>query len=128
MKFSLLPKEDLFYQLLERLAGKGEEAIKLFRELIGSWNHSHPALQSLKDLEHDCDQIVHEIMVTLNKTFVTPIDREDIQHLTKKMDDVVDIIQSLSERLLLFQVRSITDDLKEMTVILDKAIALIATS
>ena len=122
MKFSLLPKESIFFQLLEQLSIKAGKAIKLFRELIESWSHSHPALQSLKDLEHDCDQIVHEIMVKLNKTFVTPIDREDIHHLTKKMDDVVDIIQALSERMVLFQVRMVTSDLKEMTTVLEEAI------
>lgn len=122
MRLSLLPKENIFYQLLEQLAVNAEKTVKLFKELITNWNHTHPALQHLEDLEHACDQIVHEIMVKLNKTFVTPIDREDIHHLTKKMDDVVDIIQALSKRMLLFQVRTVTADLKEMTEVLEEAV------
>lgn len=128
MKFSLLPKESIFYQLLEQLAVKSEIAVKLFKELIESWNHSHPALQKLKDLEHECDQIVHEIMVKLNKTFVTPIDREDIHHLTKKMDDVVDIIHALSERMVLFQIQSVTNDLKEMISVLEEAVSILVAA
>lgn len=125
MKFSLMPKASIFYQLLERLAVNAEKSVQLFKELIGSWNHAHPALQQLKDLEHDCDKIVHEIMVKLNKNFVTPIDREDIHHLAKEMDDVVDIVQGLSQRMVLFQVNSITSELKEMSSVLEEAIAII---
>lgn len=125
MKFSLLPKENVFFLLLEQLVGNAEKAVKLFKELIYSWSPSHPALKSLEDLEHECDQIVHEIMVKLNKTFITPIDREDIHLLTKTTDDVIDIVQSLSVRMVLFQVRDITDDLKEMTTILEKTVTLL---
>jgi uncharacterized protein len=125
MKFSLLPKENVFYQLLETLSTKAELAVQLFKKLIDEWNHAHPLLQDLKDLEHECDQIVHEIMVKLNKTFVTPIDREDIHHLAKKIDDLIDILQSLSERMVLFQVQSIEQDLKEMTIVLEKSISIL---
>lgn len=128
MKFSLLPKEGVFYQLLDQLAFKAERAAKLFNELIESWGPTHPAIESLRDIEHECDQIVHEIMVKLNKTFVTPIDREDIHHLAKKIDDVVDVIHALSERMVLFQIQRVTNDLREMTAILGKAIAIIAVT
>lgn len=125
MKFSLLPKENAFYQLLENLALKAEETVKLFSVLIKSWNIGHPAIQGIRDLEHACDQIVHDIMVKLNKTFVTPIDREDIHHLSKTIDDLVDIVQALSERMVLFRIESVTADLKEMATVLEKAAAII---
>lgn len=125
MKFNLLPKENLFYQLLEELAANVEKGIKLFKESLDSWTPSHPAVQNLKELEHKCDLIVHQIMIKLNKTFVTPIDREDIHELTKKLDDIVDIIHSLSERMSLFRVTTVTSELKEMTLVLEEAIALI---
>ncbi len=124
MKFSLLSKENIFYQLLEQLAVKTEKSVKIFKELIDSWRRDHPALEDLKDLEHECDRIVHEIMVKLNKTFVTPIDREDIYHLTKRIDDVVDVVQALSERMALFQIRDVKNELKEMAAILEKAMGL----
>lgn len=127
MKFSFLPRENIFYQLLERLSVKAEEAVKLFGLLLTAWDRSHPALEELRNLEHGCDQIVHEIMVRLNKTFITPIDREDIHHLTKKIDDLADNVQALSERMALFQVKAITDDLKEMAAVLEKAAGLIVT-
>ena len=121
MKFSFLPKEKIFYALLEKLALKAEEAVKLFKVLVDSWKGSHPAIQGLIDLEHECDQIVHEIMVKLNKTFVTPIDREDIHLLAKNIDDLVDIVHALSKRMVLFHIQEIKPSLKEMTAILEKA-------
>lgn len=127
MRFSLLPKVDIFYQLLNSLANHAEEAAKLFKELLDSWSPQHPSLARIQDLEHICDQIVHEIMVKLNQTFITPIDREDIIHLTKKLDDLVDLIQALSKRLVLFQIKKVTDDLKTMATILERAISLLVT-
>lgn len=122
MRFSLLPREKIFYDLLEKLAGKAEEAMNLFKLLVESWSHSHSSIQALKDLEHECDLIVHEIMVKLNNTFITPIDREDIHLLAKEIDDLVDIIQTLSKRMVIFQIQEVSMDLKEMTTILEKSI------
>src|SRR3989339_1780513 len=113
MRFSLIPKEKAFYDLLEKLSCKAEESVKLFGTLILSWDSAHHAVKGLKDLEHECDLIVREIMVRLNKTFVTPIDREDIHLLAKKIDDLVDIVQALSKRMVLFQIQEVSDDLKE---------------
>ncbi len=125
MKFSILPKEKIFYDLLENLTVKAEKTVNLFKVLIESWNISHPGIQAIKDLEHESDQIVHEIMVKLNETFVTPIDREDIHLLSKKINNLIDIIQALSKRMVLFQIQGVTDDLKEMTVILEKSVELV---
>ncbi|MBX9922983.1 MAG: DUF47 family protein [Rhabdochlamydiaceae bacterium] len=125
MKFSLLPREALFYDLLGNLVCKAESAVKLFKELISSWDPSHPAIQELKDVEHACDQIVHEIMVKLNKTFITPIDREDIHSLAKKIDDLVDIVQALSKRMVLFNIQEISAHLTEMVVILEKSVVIV---
>lgn len=125
MKFSLFPKEKIFYELLEQLVNQAEETVHLFKGVIEAWSPSHPNIEKINTLEHSCDAIIHKIMVKLNKTFITPIDREDIHLLAKRVDDVVDLIQSLTKRMVLFQIPSVTPDLKEMTLILEKAIALV---
>lgn len=125
MKINLFHRENPFFQLLEALATKAEETVKLFRALIDSWDSAHPNIQAIIDIEHDCDKIVHEIMVKLNKTFITPIDREDIHLLAKNIDDLVDSIHSLSNRLVLFKIKTITPDLNEMTLVFEKAVSLI---
>ena len=63
----------------------------------------------------------HEIMVKLNKTFVTPLDREDIHNLASKIDDLVDIVHALTERMVLFKIENVTPELKEMAAILEKS-------
>ena len=121
MRLSFLPKDKVFFQLLENLASTAQRAVKLFRALVQEWHLEHPAIVGLRDLEHECDLIVHEIMVRLNKTFVTPIDREDIHLLAKKIDDLVDDIHALSERMLLFKIESVRGELKEMADVLEQA-------
>jgi predicted phosphate transport protein (TIGR00153 family) len=125
MKFSFFPNNPLFYDLLEKLILKANEAGERFHSLIESWPESRSGLQELKDIEHACDQIVHEIMVKLNKTFITPIDRDDIHLLAKNIDDLVDIIDALGKRMDLFQIEAITPLFKAMTLILEKAIPLV---
>lgn len=125
MKLSLLPKERIFYDLLEKLAGKAEQGILLFKSLINSWDGQHFEIKELKELEHECDGIVQEIMLRLNKTFITPIDREDIHLLTNELDDLVDIIQTLSKRIDLFQIKEINEELKKMTVVLEKSLVIV---
>lgn len=125
MRFSLLPKEMIFYDLLEKLIITAREGMNLFTDLIENWSISHPSIPKIKDLEHECDLIVHEIMVKLNNTFVTPIDREDIHLLAKEIDDLIDIIHTLTTRLVIFQIQEITNELKEMTAILESSIEII---
>lgn len=126
MRFNLFPKNNLFFTWLEELTTNATQAAALFRELIANWHEGHSALQELQKIEHASDKIVHQIMVKLNQTFVTPIDREDIQTLTKKIDDIIDILHALGTRLVLFQIKNITPELQEMAQVFEKATTLLA--
>lgn len=121
MRFSLLPQGNVFYDLLIKLSIKAQEGVRYFKTWIDSGEMTDHHLQFIRDLEHECDLIVHEIMVKLNKTFITPIDREDIHQLAKKIDDLIDIVHALSERIFLFKIDSIRDDFKEMVALLERA-------
>lgn len=121
MRFSLLPRERVFYQLLSELALKASKGAAIFKDLVDHWTLTDTRLQELVDLEHECDLIVHTIMMRLNKTFVTPIDREDIHHLAKKLDDLVDLAQGLSERMCLFGIQQVKPEFKEMTALFAEA-------
>jgi predicted phosphate transport protein (TIGR00153 family) len=123
MAFSLIPKEEKFFDLFDQMARSLQQAGSLFMELATNWDPKSPAVQKLRDLEHECDITTHEIMDKLNRTFVTPIDREDIHGLAKELDDVVDIIQAISERLILFRITTVREDLVELAKVLEEAIA-----
>ena len=123
MGFSLIPREEKFFDLFDQMAKALQDGAALFTNLCMNWDPNSPAIQKLRDLEHECDITTHEIMDKLNRTFVTPIDREDIHGLAKELDDVIDIIQAISERMVLFRIDRVREDLIELAKILEEAIA-----
>ncbi|MBI4676465.1 MAG: DUF47 domain-containing protein [Elusimicrobia bacterium] len=114
MGFNLIPKEEKFFELFETQASHNVEAAKVFKDLVLNWSLQSPAFDRLRDIEHEADITAHEIIDKLNRTFVTPFDREDIHKLASEMDDVVDILQSLSFRMQLYGVERTTEDLVAM--------------
>lgn len=126
MAFSLIPKEEKFYDLFEQMVKGLETAAGHLKEIATDWKPDHPSITKLKDVEHECDITTHEIMDKLNRTFVTPIDREDIHELAVELDDVVDLIQSVSIIMNLFNIEKVTDDLKEQATILDEAVSTVS--
>ena len=125
MRFSFLPKDKTFFQHLNKLVLTAEKSVIQFNNMILTWDPDRSDVQNIKNIEHECDQIVHDIMVKLNKTFVTPIDREDIHMLCKKIDDLVDNIYALSERLRIFKITRIRNELFEMAIILKEAMVIV---
>ena len=123
MAFSFIPKEERFYDLFEQQAKSLQSGAAALRELVTDWNINHAGIARLKELEHECDITTHEIMDKLNRTFVTPLDREDIHHLATELDDVMDFIQAISSILVLFHIERTTEDLIEMTTILEEAVS-----
>lgn len=102
----LKPRELVFFDLLEASAQNLQEAAAYFDEGFAKGEPSHwPAFrQRMKDFEHKGDEITHEIIDRLNQAFVTPIEREDILALAHALDDVVDCLFAVSERLVVFRI------------------------
>ena len=106
----LKPREMVFFDLLERSVGNLLEASKLFerefvsRERPGEWGDMR---RRMKDLEHVGDEITHDIVDRLNRTFVTPLEREGILALAHALDDVVDCLDGVCERLVLYKVTTV---------------------
>jgi hypothetical protein len=103
----LKPREMVFFDLLEASARNLQDAARLFeaeftsREQPGQWGDMR---RRMKDLEHAGDELTHQIVDRLNRTFVTPLDREDILALAHSLDDVVDCLDGVCERLVLYKV------------------------
>ena len=118
MAFSLIPKEEKFFELFEAQAAHNVAAAKVFREMANKWSRETAAFDRLRDIEHEADMTCHEIYDKLNRTFVTPFDREDIRDLASELDTVVDLIESVGQRMYLYQIDKSTDDLVRLTDIL----------
>ena len=115
----LLPREDVFYGLIERQSEILEEAARA----LAQFANGVPAEQireTVQELEHKADAIVYEIEEQLAKVFVTPIDREDIQLLAASIDDIVDLINLTARTFVLFGVPQPTPPMVELMGILVK--------
>ena len=110
MKFSLIPrisfvpKEGKFFDLFEESARNVVKTANCFAEMIDKWDDVSARARQVKELEHDGDEITHRIVALLNSTFITPIDREDISHLTEHLDDVADCIEDAAACMALYEV------------------------
>ena len=118
MAFSLIPKEEKFFELFEAQAVHGVAAAKVFRELAMNWTRDVAPFDKLRDIEHEADMTCHDIYDKLNRTFVTPFDREDIRELASELDTIVDLIESVGQRMYLYQIDRSTDELVRLADIL----------
>ncbi|MFH1452541.1 MAG: DUF47 family protein [Armatimonadota bacterium] len=117
MKISFLPKEEKFFNLFIQQSDiivRGAEILKDVADNLETINLTEKN-QEISHLEHMGDDLVHEIAVVLNKTFVTPIDREDIHHLAMNLDDVMDYIQGAVNRLQLYQIDKSSQEFKQLS-------------
>jgi predicted phosphate transport protein (TIGR00153 family) len=121
MFFGLIPKEEQFFDLLQNAATNAVKATHEFRLLVEQWNQSSPHFKGVRDIESEGDLITHEVIDKLNRTFITPIDREDIHRLAGEIDDVCDILQALSDRMELYELESTTETLRRMAVLLEES-------
>lgn len=107
MKFSLLPKEFEFFDLFDTLGRHIETVIVRFQEIIDKGSVTDEDVQSIREIEHTADNVTHEIIDKLNKTFITPFDREDIHVLAHELDGVIDIILKMSNLMRIYKISGI---------------------
>ena len=113
-KFSFIPREEKFYQLFEQMAQTMVMAAKEFKKLVDNWEDVDTTVNRITEIEHEADTTTHQIMYQLNRTFVTPFDREDIALLAHSMDDVIDLIQAAADTMLLYKVNAPGQRAKEL--------------
>src|SRR5438105_3664058 len=104
MSFSLIPKEQKFFEMFGRAAKNAVETARAYKALVMDYRLDHPNFQKIRDLEHEGDIITHEVLDSLNRTFITPFDREDIHGLTSDIDNICDAIQAVSDRMQMYQI------------------------
>ena len=121
MKIRLFPRGEDFFQLFEQAADNVVDCAVHLQDFMNNYENIEEKAHIIKGIEHKGDQLTHEIVGRLNRTFVTPMDREDIHALATGLDDVVDSIEAVSNRMIAFKIEAPTAELKEMTDILHHA-------
>jgi len=118
--FRLIPREEKFFDLFEQQAANIVAAARTLEELILDYPDAKAKVQRIRDLEHAGDTLTHELVKRLNTTFITPIDREDIYALASRLDDVLDLIDAVADRLLLYRISEPTQGSVDMAKIIVK--------
>ena len=136
MKLSLpfLPKEDKFFFLLHQSALNIQQVARRFQDLMDNFENVAEKVREIKELEEFGDQIIHDITHSLHRTFVTPIDREDIMSLAGRLDDVIDAIDEAARYTLEYRIEETTEYARQLAVIivscadeLERAVGLLST-
>ncbi len=114
----LLPREDHFYDFLEQQAKAAYDGAKALAQFTANVHTAEQARAAVQTCEHDGDRIVHEMEEALAKTFVTPIDREDLQRLSSELDTVLDLTNGAIRACTMLGVAEATGPMKELVRIL----------
>ncbi len=120
-RFPFIPREHKFFDLFEKSARNMVKAARVLKEMVDTWENVSKSVDEITDLEHEGDTITHEIMAQLNRTFVTPFDREDIAMLAHTLDDVTDFIFAAATRMLIYKIDHSTPRAKELADIIVQA-------
>src|SRR5688572_9146079 len=110
-----------FYEAFERHAARIVEAGKLVSQIMREPERSTELCKAVKDAEEAGDKITHETIARLHKTWITPIDRADIHSLITALDDVLDLIEAVSERVALYEVKVLPDFVVRLAEALEQA-------
>jgi predicted phosphate transport protein (TIGR00153 family) len=117
----LLPRDEKFFDLFEQQSENIAAAARVLEQLTLEPADAKAKAQQIKDLEHAGDALTHELVRRLSTTFLTPIDREDIYALSGRLDDVLDLIDAVADRMVLYKITEPTDGCVGMAKVIVKA-------
>jgi uncharacterized protein len=126
----LLPREEHFFELFNDLSGCLTQGASQLHALLKDVESAQieVQVQRLKDIEHQGDEITHNLLTKLNRTFITPLDREDIHRLASALDDVLDYVYSSGERLVMCDIRTFSQPAAEIASIIGLQCAQISSA
>lgn len=113
--FKFSSQDDKFYDLFILFAKKIHNSAEMLKDFVYDLENSEQGFKEIKETEVKCDQTLHRIFKELNKSFITPIDREDIYTIGKQMDDIADFIEATASRFVMFNIKIATPEAKELS-------------
>jgi len=118
MAFRLLPREEKFYSDFQALADELKRGASALEAMLAPDRPVWDKAEEIKEIEHKCDFLTHEIIQRLNRTFVTPLDREDIFALARSLDDVMDAIDAAAAIVRLYRLDRVRFGARELARII----------
>jgi hypothetical protein len=128
MAFRFLPKKFDFFKLFNQQAQFAVTAATLFNEIVSRGQLTQEKVQQMRDIEHQADDVTHAVFDNLNKTFITPFDREDIHALASELDSVVDMIYTITNRMFIYRLTEGHPDLAQLADVIEKSARALAVA
>lgn len=119
----LIPKKDVFFDHMEGLAAKAGEILVAFRALLDHPAEAQARLAAVKAIEHEADDLLHTTIADLHRTFVTPLDRNEISTICKRLDDVIDLVEGAAMRIYHYEIKQVREPLIALLGVLDRQVA-----
>ncbi len=126
MVFRFFPKTVDFFELFEKQVAHAVEASRFFKEVVARGPISEDTLSRMAAIEHQGDEVAHTIIDRLNKTFITPFDREDIHALAKEVDDITDMLNNITGRLKVYSITAVDPKLVEFAAVIEESVQAVA--
>jgi predicted phosphate transport protein (TIGR00153 family) len=118
---NFLPKEEQYFDLFIQMTLYISAAARELKEMLADKNHDYQEYaQRIKGLEHACDELTHNVSTRLNKSFITPFDREDIYMMSTALDDIVDLIDDAARAIIIFDIHEITDYARDFADVIER--------
>lgn len=119
-KFSLIPREEKFFDLFDESARNVARTAQELKKLVDNWAEVdiEQAVNEITELEHKGDTVTHQILAQLHRTFLTPFDREDIALLAHSLDDITDSIHAAADAMLIYSIKQPSQRVKELADII----------
>jgi uncharacterized protein Yka (UPF0111/DUF47 family) len=114
----LIPREEKFYNDFQALADELKRGARLLEEMVAPDHPVWDKAEEIKEVEHKCDFLTHEVIQRLNRTFVTPLDREDIHALARSLDDVMDAIDAAATLVRLYRLERVRYGARELAQVI----------
>jgi uncharacterized protein len=121
-----LPKGFNFFDLFDKQVEYAVSAADYFQVLMSKGGVSEQSLKKMEDIEHQGDEVSHDIFEHLNKTFITPFDREDIHALAKELDNITDMINTIVSRLWIYKLTSREENLVKFACVINESVNAVA--
>jgi predicted phosphate transport protein (TIGR00153 family) len=118
MAFRLIPREEKFFTDFQALADELKRGAALLESMLAPEKPAWDKADEIKEVEHKCDFLTHDIIQRLNRTFVTPLDREDIHALARSLDDVMDAIDAAAALVRLYRLDSVRFGARELAKVI----------
>lgn len=116
--FGLIPKEEKFFSMFREMTKKILEGAEILKDMLDNFRDPAESQRRIKDVEHEGDQLTHQLINKLNQSFITPFDREDIYALTSALDNIIDLIDASAHHIITYRAEKTTTVAKELAFII----------